>query len=135
MADNAADLWAAVVEYDVLLQQVAPMMAATDDAGAGHSRQYRRTERNLDDFLIIPVAGGESEDGDEDEEEATEVTTPEQFQKFQDVLHTLLNGGDVIAVIYAGQSEGEPSEGEGTPGDLKDEQKPPPSPPAPAKSN
>ena len=66
LADNAVDMWTAVVEYHALLQQVSPMMAGTDDASMGHQRQFRRTERNLDDFLIIPVDGGMATEGDDE---------------------------------------------------------------------
>ena len=120
LADNAVTMWKAVVEYQALLAQCAPLMANIDDAG--HTRQRKRQlPQNLDDFLIIPVAGGdEGGEGDEEEgEEQTEVQTEEEFRHFMDILVHVLNGGQLVRVIYA-STEGESGEGEGQPGEPSD---------------
>ena len=35
----------------------------------GHQRQQKRPDRNLDDYLIIPVEGGEGGEGDDEGDE------------------------------------------------------------------
>ena len=122
LADNAADLWAAILEYHELLKLVAPMLVATDDRAVGHDHQYRKNG-NLDDFLIIPVAG-DCEGGDEEGDEKTEATTPDEFQKYFDIVTTLLSGGDILGVIYAssGKGEDEKSDEPGQPGESTDEE-------------
>lgn len=130
LATDAVTMWAAVVEYGELLQRCLPMMANVDDHAAGHSRQYRQSDdRNLDDYLVIPVEGGmigEGGDSNEDEGEASDtIDTPEQWERFYEAFRTLINGGDVILVIYSPQGEGE-SEGEGGSGagELGEDDKP-----------
>jgi hypothetical protein len=122
LADNAVTMWEAVVEYAALLQQTAPFAANVDDNAMGHQRQYKRSERNLDDFLVIPVEGGMVDEGaDEAADEADEsdtIDTVEGFQHFLDILFALLNGQDILPpVIYASKGEGEQGEGAGSPSD------------------
>jgi hypothetical protein len=114
LATDAVTMWRAIEQYHVLLQQVAPMAAKLDDASMGHQRQYKRTERNLDDFLIIPINVPVPEAGDEADEAGDDDTvTPEQWQHLFDIIVHVLNGGDLTPpIIYANQSEGE-DEGEG----------------------
>lgn len=125
MADNAVDMWSAVNEYLILLQQVAPI-TGTDDASMGHQRQYKRQERNLDDFLIIPVDGSMASEGDEpeaDEADEADNITADEWEHLQDILIHVLNGGDLTPpIIYASTTpskgdSGEGSKGEGSKGD------------------
>ncbi len=117
LATDAPTMWSAVVEYGILLQGIAPLAAAIDDQAMGHQRQYKRTERNLDDFLIVPIdLPVEPTEGDEDEsdEDEDDTVTPEQFQHILDLLFHVLNGGDLTPpIIYASTSKGGDS-GEGS---------------------
>ncbi|MET0441318.1 MAG: hypothetical protein ABW071_04970 [Casimicrobiaceae bacterium] len=123
LADNAVTMWEAVVEYQGLLQQVGAMSVDTNDGAMGHQRQYRRPERNLDDYLVIPVSGEDEDEPTEDEEadEKDAIDSPDEFKQFFDVLVTILNGGDVVPVIYAKQRKSE-SEGDGQGSNKSDEQ-------------
>jgi len=126
LATDAPTMWSAVVEYGNLLQGIAPMAAAIDDSSMGHQRQYKRQERNLDDFLVIPVnlptPDGEADEADEDEDDDT--VTPEQFQHLLDIIIHVLNGGDLTPpIIFANtNAKGEQGKGEGSKGEQSDDE-------------
>ena len=129
LADNAVTMWEAVVEYYSLLQRSKPLHSDMSDNAAGHNRQYRQaSERtDMDDFLVIPVAGdmvnegGEGESTD-DQIDNDEMTDPQAWVRFEEALHALLNGGDVILVIYSPQGKPEEGEGNGGAGSLGDDE-------------
>ena len=128
LATDAVTMWRCVVDYATVLQGIAPMAAKLDDAAMGHQRQYKRPERNLDDFLIIPVnipaeaLGGDDEGDDEGDDD---TVTPEDFQHLLDIIIHILNGGDLTPpIIYSPQVESdeqEPGKG-GSKGEQSDEQ-------------
>ena len=97
----------------------------------GHQRQYKRQERNLDDFLVIPVPapptestddGGEADEDEQDEQDT--ITEPGDFQHFLDLLFHVLNGGDLTPpIIFAPQSESDESDpGKGGEGSKSDDE-------------
>jgi hypothetical protein len=121
LATDAVTMWRCVVDYATVLQTIAPMAAKLDDAAMGHQRQYKRPERNLDDFLIIPVNIPVDASGDEgdDEGDDDDTVTPEQFQHILDLLFHVLNGGDLTPpIIYSPQVESDEQEsGKGSKGE------------------
>ena len=121
LATDAVTMWRCVEQYHVVLQTIAPMAAKLDDQSMGHQRQYKRTERNLDDFLIVPVPAqshDEADGADEADEADDDTVTPEQFQHILDIIIHVLNGGDLTPpIIYAEQSEAEQGEGQGSKGE------------------
>lgn len=131
LATDAATMWRCVEQYHVVLQTIAPMAAKLDDASMGHQRQYKRPERNLDDFLIIPVPapptdGSGADEADDDEQDDDEAVTADEFEHLLDLLFHVLNGGDLTPpIIYSPQVESdeqEPGKGDGSKGEQSDEQ-------------
>lgn len=127
LATDAVTMWEAVVEYHGLLSTIQPMAARMDDASAGHQRQSKRNERDLDDFLVIPVDGGGEGggiDADEVDWDDIDQTDPEVARHLSEILIALWNAPEtLICVIYAEQSasKGESDEGAGSPSDEKGE--------------
>ena len=134
LADNAVTMWEAVVEYEGLLQLTQPMAAGIDDQSMGHGRQYKRSERNLDDYLVIPIAGDMLDDGgnggtidmDDDAEYEVDLTDPQVAAHLYEVLYAAMWAPEtLIPVIFQPQGgKGEQGEGEGnSPSAPKDENK------------
>lgn len=130
LADNAVDMWNAVVEYHSLLQATQPL--AADMSNAGHRDMGRRPEQNLDDYLIVPVAGGMDEGEGSDipvsdegwpvDEDGWAILTPEQAQHLGEMFHQLWwNPETLMPVIYASTSASQSDdESEGGAGSISD---------------
>ena len=137
-ATDVETMWTAVCEYHVLLQEMKPLASNMDDAG--HSQQTKREPKD-DSFqgLSIPIDpsmldetppmctddfGLDEDEYDEAEYLDTNLTEPEDFEHFLDILFTLLNGGDVFEVRYVDNrpQQSEQGESEQGVGDLSEDE-------------
>jgi len=104
-ADNATDMWAAIVEAKALLDVTQPVPAAAGDMG--HDHQYREHRDNLDDALIIPIDpsmfdGTEVDLGDnEGELPEIDTTDPQVAEHLGNIIVAIFNHPEtLLRVVY-----------------------------------
>lgn len=120
MADNAPDMWAAVVEAHELLKLTQVVPAANDDS---HDQQHRQRKDDLDDALVIPIDpsmlpddGGVTIDMDDDEA-VIDTTDPAVAEHLANIFVALFNHPEtLLRIVYSVPTvSNESSEGAGSP--------------------
>ena len=119
MADNALDMWAAVLEAHELLKLTQVIPAANDDMG--HDQQHNERRDDLDDALVIPIDpsmlpddGGVTIDMDDDEL-VIDTTDPEVARHLGNIFVALFSHPEtLLRVVYSVPTlSKESSDGEG----------------------
>jgi hypothetical protein len=117
LADNAPDMWTAVLTAHELLKltQTVPALQADES----HNQQHRSERDNLDDALVIPIDPGMLGDGElidiDDEEFVIDTTDPAVAEHLANIFIALFSHPEtLLRVVYAAPvMSDEPSKGGG----------------------
>jgi hypothetical protein len=133
LADNAPKMWTAILTAHELLKMTQVVPAA--EADKSHDNQHR-TDRDLDDALVIPIDPSMLPDGDvfdidSDDEFTVDTTDPAVAEHLANIFVAIFSHPEtLLRVVYAvpqksnepakGSSSSAPSDDEGDEGDESD---------------